>query len=350
MKLTSVGRLARLPLEVASVFTGAKSFVKNSVIGSARLNRAGLHVGRVRLAFALAAWRRLLITPLVAVTAQQRRNFAKDGFVRVDNFLPPDLYARVVAEVAAYEASPREMRQGQTVTRRVTLDAVDRTALPFCRQAVEDPRFRGLVRYVAAHFAQPFFYLQVIIADPDRGTADPQTDLHMDTFHPIAKAWLFLHDVTPDDGPFKFVPGSHRPSPERCAWEKAQSIAASGGDGSYSARGSFRVGAADLDEMGLPEPVEFAVPGNTLIVADTHAFHGRTASHKPTVRVELYATLRRAPFAPWTGLDPLLLPGLRGRAATLLDHMRDRAAQWGLTGNSWRKVPPRRMDSPDIGP
>ncbi|MBD3624096.1 MAG: phytanoyl-CoA dioxygenase family protein, partial [Rhodobacteraceae bacterium] len=165
----------------------------------------------------------------------------------------------------------------------------------------------------------------------------------------IAKAWLFLHDIAEDEGPFQFVPGSHRATPERLEWERQQSIAASDASNTYTARGSFRAGPEDLRQMALPDPVRMAVPGNTLIVADTHAFHGRTPSPKATVRVEIYATLRRAPFAPWTGLDVLFLPGLRNRPAALLDRARDWAAKKKLTGYAWRPVSKRRMDSPDIG-
>lgn len=346
MSQPRIGQVIKLPFYAAAVFTGAKSFVRNPVIGSLWLNQRGLHVARVRLAQMLAAWRRLLIGPFIAVTGDQKRAFAKDGYIKVENFLPDALYEKVRAEAFAHTAAPREMRQGQAITRRVTLDAADRAALPFCREAVEDPRFRGLVRYVAAHFAQPFFYLQVIIADPDGGRADPQTNLHMDTFHPIAKAWLFLHDVGPQDGPFRFVPGSHRLTAERRAWEKAQSIAASGGGNSYSDRGSFRVRPKDLDQMALPQPIEMVVAGNTLVVADTHAFHGRAPSFKATVRVELYATLRRGPFLPWTGLDLLLLPGLRGQAARRLDQLRDTGVRLGFTGHAWRLKPPIQMTDP----
>ena len=48
--------------------------------------------------------------------------------------------------------------------------------------------------------------------------------LHADTFHPTAKFWLFLDDVGIEDGPFAYVPGSHKLTPERLAWEHEQAL------------------------------------------------------------------------------------------------------------------------------
>src|SRR3546814_11353522 len=53
---------------------------------------------------------------------------------------------------------------------------------------------------------------------------DSQTALHSDTYHPTMKAWFFLHDVANDEGPFQYVPGSHRLTPQRIAWEKRKSL------------------------------------------------------------------------------------------------------------------------------
>ena len=74
-----------------------------------------------------------------------------------------------------------------------------------------------------------------------------------------------------------------------------------------AARCGFR---PKLAALGLPEPVRFAVPANTLVVADTYGFHARGLSSRPTVRAEIWAYRRRSPFLPWTGFDPLSLPGL----------------------------------------
>ena len=51
-------RIVLTPLHVLQLATSAKSFLDHPLIGSARLNRMGLHRGRVRLADMLCRWRR----------------------------------------------------------------------------------------------------------------------------------------------------------------------------------------------------------------------------------------------------------------------------------------------------
>ena len=66
--------------------------------------------------------------------------------------------------------------------------------------------------------------MQTIVTGHAAGPPDPQLELHADTFHPSLKAWLFLTDVTDDQGPLTYVAGSHRLTPQRLAWEQARSI------------------------------------------------------------------------------------------------------------------------------
>jgi hypothetical protein len=127
------------------------------------------------------------------------------------------------------------------------------------------------------------------------------------------KAWLFLTDVAIEDGPFAYVPGSHRLTPGRLAWEHERAVAAPGAVDRLSARGSFRADVADLTTLGLPSPKAFDVPANTLVVADTVGFHARSVSSRPSVRIELWAYARRNPFLPWTGFDIGSLPFLAFR-------------------------------------
>ncbi|HEX7874256.1 MAG TPA: phytanoyl-CoA dioxygenase, partial [Sphingobium sp.] len=91
-----------------------------------------------------------------------------------------------------------------------------------------------------------------------------------------------------------------------------------------SSKGSLRVAPSELEALGLDQPIAFAVPANTLIVADTLGFHARAVAARPSIRVELWAYTRRNPFLPFTGLNIGNLPFLRHRRIVLLWRLQDR--------------------------
>jgi hypothetical protein len=182
--------------------------------------------------------------------------------------------------------------------------------------------------------------VQSIISDPSPAERDPQTVLHADTFHPTAKAWLFLTDVGIDDGPLAHVPGSHRLTERRLAWEYEQSLNARDSADTMHAEGSLRIDEAGLAALGLPAPVRFTVPANTLVIADTSGFHARSPSPRSTCRVEIYATLRRTPFIPWVGGHLLAMPPLSGRHTALYGALYRVLERLGAGRSPWRPVGP----------
>jgi hypothetical protein len=217
----------------------------------------------------------------------------------------------------------------------MALDRHARRALPEVDALLRRPDWAGLMRYVGSFDQEPLYYVQTILSHVRDGAPDPQTNFHADTFHPSVKAWYFLTDVAEDEGPFCYVPGSHRLTEERIAWERDMSIGAAGNADRYSARGSFRAGPADLERMRLPKPVAFAVPANTLVVGDTVGFHARGRAARPSRRVEIWAYGRRNPFLPWAGLDPLSVPGIAEARVPLMWRALDRLQAIGLATNSW---------------
>jgi len=335
--LSRARRIVLLPLWLSQVATGAKSFGDNPILGSRRLNELGLHAGRVKLAYDLAGWRRARLAHLVSDA--DRAAFARDGFVLRRNFLPPDQFEALVAQSKAYRGPGREMLQGDAITRRIPVDAAAQAAMPALRDLLHNPEWSGLVRYVGSADAEPIVYIQTILSHVATETEpDPQLALHADAFHPSVKAWLFLTDVAADDGPFTYVPGSHRLTPQRLAWERRMSIEIASRD-RLTRRGSFRVDAAVLDELGLPPPRACAVPANTLVVADTFGFHARGPSVRPSTRVEIWAYGRRSPFLPWIGLDPWRLPTLANRRVHWFWSAADMIEAAGGKVNVWLKRP-----------
>jgi Phytanoyl-CoA dioxygenase (PhyH) len=287
-----------LPFWVAQVFTGCKTFAPNPILGNLLLNRRGLHVWRTRLAHRLASRRRAKLSRLL--TADERAAFDRDGFLVKRDFLPASAFATLLEEVGACRRDAFEYVEGRATTRRVPVDLKTARALPQCRGLIESPGWRGLLRYVAACNTPPSVFVEVIETRGEVRAIDPQTKLHMDTFHPTMKAWLFLTDVREDQGPFTYVPGSHRPTRRRLAWQRGRSVAASRGG---PTGGAFRIDASELKRLRLPQPVRFTVPGNTLIVADTYGFHARGESIGSAVRFEIHAASRENPFTPFLGLE-----------------------------------------------
>lgn len=322
------------PVWAAQLFTGAKSFIDNPLIGSTRLNRLGLHTARVRAAHAMAEWRRAGLA--AHVRPEDRGAFDRDGVVEIRDFLPPDQFQQLREELLSFRGTARETVQGHTITRRIAIDQHLQRAAPSVGHFVRHHRWRSLARYVAGFDIEPLFYLQSILPNRYDGPPDPQLQFHADTFHPAMKAWLFLNDVPIDQGPFAYVRGSHRLTPERLAWERRRSLTVRDGKCRLSGRGSFRIGEEELASLGLAPPSLFAVPANTLVVADTFGFHARSAASSLAPRVEIWAYSRHNPFRPFRGLDIGSLPGIAERRIGWRWKLADMAD--GLIKQPWRPV------------
>jgi hypothetical protein len=334
----------RAPIWFLALFTGAKSFVDNPILGSERLNRAGLHVWRLRAAHALARWRRARLAHLVP--ADLRQQFERDGFVVIRDAVPADDFGRLQTAMLESEFECRSQQQGDTVTRRVAVGPALRRHIPLLDATLRSRSWRGLMAYVASARAAPLYYIQTISGGALQGPPDPQQQLHSDTFHPSLKAWLFLTDVKEGGRPLTYVAGSHRLSKERIDWQRQKSIDVLRNGDRLSQRGSLRVRLDELQQLGLPEPTRFCVPANTLVVVDTCGFHARAVSSDRSVRVELWAYCRRNPFLPWTSGGPISWPPIATRQAEWLQRGLDFLHRHGLRKQHWQAGGRRRPIDP----
>ncbi|WBO23039.1 phytanoyl-CoA dioxygenase family protein [Sphingomonas abietis] len=330
----TIGTVLLAPIWALQLLTSAKSFLDNPLIGSRRLNARGLHLARVRLAAGLCTWRRRRLAR--KVRPDWREAFDRDGFVAIPDVVPIAEFPALREAILSYRGPAREMRQGDAITRRMAIDPAMLSAIPAVRMLLEREDIVALFHYVASFRTTPLHYIQTIVSHDGSNEADPQEALHADSFHSSLKAWLFLNPVAEDEGPFTYVRGSHRFTPERLAWEHRRSLADPRMIDRLDARGSPRIPAQEIAAMKLPAPEGLAVPGNTLVVADTVGFHARGTSARPGERVEIWSYARRNPFLPWLGGDLLSLPGIAERRVNWLWRLRDRLEQ--RIGQPWRPV------------
>jgi hypothetical protein len=334
----------RSPFWVLALLTGAKSFADNPVVGSRRLNRAGLHLWRLKLAHAIASRRRQRLAKLLP--EHLREQFDRDGFIVVRDVLPAAEFRALQKSILEAELECRSHRQGDTITRRTPVGPEARRRFPQLAGLIDSTGWKGMLAYVASSRSEPLYYIQTVAGGVADGPPDPQLQLHSDTFHPSLKAWLFLTDV-PDDGrPLTYVAGSHKLSAQRAAWEHRRSCDIMFNGDRLSQRGSLRISPEELQELGLPPPTRFSVPANTLVAVDTYGFHARAGSDRPTVRAELWAYCRRTPFLPWTGADILSWRPIAVRRMEWLAAVVDWLDRRGWMKQHWRPVGRRRPADP----
>ena len=295
------------------VFTNEKNFA-HRVIGSRRLNRMGLHLLRIVLSDTLYLLRTL---PFALLHPVLWFRFVRDGFVVIDNFLPPSDAEALRRE---YDAASRrywadnplqrlgERGFGPKHVRRGGFDRYDGdSANRFIDIAPE-----GEIRKVfCASWHMTSLCLALfgtlnrfrkhsiyeLVHGDEALNPDVQRELHKDTFHHTFKTWYYLDDVTAAHGPTQVVPGSHRTSLRRLRWEYARSMAAVD-DAGHGSGGSFRIDDDELPSLGLPPPCQVLCRANSLVVVNTKAFHRRGIAPRDTVRRSLYANFRPWAFSP----------------------------------------------------
>jgi len=340
--LQGLTTLVLLPWFVVALATKAPAFRKNPVLGSRLLNRLGLHVIRVVLAYGATHVRWFTLKHLVPES--ERRAFHRDGFLVIEDFLPQPMFDALAKDARQYQGRGLQQMQGDTLTQHVFLDTEGLLALPSAQAVIDHARFRDLLKYTGSHSAMPYLFLQRIVNGFADAGHDPQKDLHKDTFHPTMKAWLFLDDVDADSAPFTYVPGSHQLTMSRLRWEYSMSLDAARSSNGHTANGAFRLSREDLGAMGLPAPKAIAAKKNTLVLANTVGFHCRGKAKGRVTRLELWAYSRKNPFLLWPGFDSRTVQRIEGnivRRVRNWGEMRTRKAgkqaQWVTTMLDFRR-------------
>lgn len=155
---------------------------------------------------------------------------------------------------------------------------------------------------------------------------DDQWDIHVDTYHPTIKFWFYVNDISYDHGPLHVVPGSHRNTPQKLRWlYECSVIAGNSSHPDYAHRVqlkpdgeagfSFRVkigkdASSIMHGLGFEGERSMEGPANTLIIADTSAFHRRGVIKPGLVRETMRGSHRVSPFNSLITRTPSILARL----------------------------------------
>ncbi len=261
------------------------------------LNRLGLQVARTVAAHGVARARRWPTPddPRVAGWVDELR---ARGCVAVPDFLAPD-------DLAAVEAAARAVLADDAVPRDVLRDGGNRVEVLWRQDAplearadldrvFTDPRVVALAAAAERIDVAPGAgRCTVQVLTQLDGEPDGQAEIHTDTFHPTHKMWLYLTDVSIDDGPLVYYPGSHRLS--------VTALRAVHRESRGPNAGSRRIEPGEPERRGLT-PRVFTEPANTLVIADTAGYHGRIQGRPPGWRLALELQFRPDPFRRRGGL------------------------------------------------
>ncbi len=290
-----VKTLLFFPYFLLKVFSQDKSFGKNPIIGNYFLNRLGLHILRLLVAHFITKWRHFVLC--MYLDKEQRLRYKKDGYLIFKNFLPDTTFEAIQNEFLDYSGETHRYVQGDTATEKVQISPNINPCFPTTHSLLGNKNLLCILRYCSATLDPCLVYFQAIRHHIKDGKSDPQKKLHIDTFHPTMKAWLYLVDVSKENGPFYYVPGSNKLTWKRISWEYKKSLENS----KSKTGGAFRASNLDMKKFGFGEPIPILVPANTLIVANTFGLHCRGDAEGQRSRFEIWFHSRTNPFNPTIG-------------------------------------------------
>ncbi len=284
---------------LGSIFSGRR------VVDSTALNAAGVQVFR-----ALAARANLHARRTVYGTSNlpAYRQFARDGFCVVEDFLSEEEMAKIRAEFDGALGAGRSVEHVDPDRLGIELDTVHLEPSQEGFQNTESLLLRNpsLLSLVVAYEGWPnlsrmekwstakyrFERCFRSVESPDEAADETisNSDVHRDIFYSITKAFYFLEDVDEHNGAFVFVPKSHRLSVRRLVYEYRQSL------GRQRRRDSGRISGEELQAFGL-EKRSLICKANTLVLFDGNCFHARGRFDPGTDRKIVYSEWRSNPFA-----------------------------------------------------
>ena len=259
-------------------------------VPSPLLNRLGLQVFRTITAHGLYRLRRPAIPhPYSGHIAALRR----DGIVMIENFLPPAEFEAVHREF--FDAYHRHQDRLLTLESRnryqiAYFHKLPAESIPSSLAYLRNPMLQALLEGGERRpwrTAFQFAGFEQVTYGAD-GEPDPQVSLHADAFYHTHKSWLYLEDVTEDNGPLALVKGSHHLTLSQLPYIYSHSC-------QVGVDASRRINPQEVERLRTRETF-VTCPRNTLIVANTSAYHHRTQGLPGRKRYAIHIMSRTSPY------------------------------------------------------
>jgi hypothetical protein len=272
---------------VGRIFSGDK------VVDSYSLNCLGAQVLRT----IAARWIYNTFPVSVGGVAQEKiAELSREGIVAWPNFLARDDFERVKRECVTLVRNHNQVkveRWGANTIERVYLENVEVGATSSIHRLMTDERLQGILETAEKRpLGRLSAHAQVehLIQGPANNSEDTQTQIHSDTFFTCHKCWLYLSDVSLEDGPLIYLKGSHKLSPRQLLQIYKWSCSRKSDDDQ-----SRRVTAPELARTWQRKEI-FTCASNTLVIANMYGYHGRLQGEPGRERWAVHLQLRTNPF------------------------------------------------------
>ena len=270
---------------LAEILSGRKT-IANPV-----LNRLGLQVARTMTAHGLYHLRSV---PTPNRYKDQVETLRRDGIVVINDFLPREDFEAVRGEFFdVYERYQDRLLtlESMNVYEIAYFHKLPPERIQRSRQFIADPTVQALFEGGERRPWQKVFQFagfERVSCGESSKEADPQVSLHADAFYHTHKSWLYLEDVTEDNGPLALVKRSHHLTLRQIPYIYSHSCA----EGVDPSR---RITPEEMERLRAQETV-VTCRRNTLVVANTGAYHRRTQGKAGSKRYAVHMMSRTSPF------------------------------------------------------
>lgn len=231
------------------------------------------------------------------------KKYYRDGYYLIENFLSEEQFLKLKEEFNKIIEEEEELRNTYEDN-----DTEINSSIKYLLYEFEDndknknlyPELYDLYKSEKINYyfrgaerkKNPLIFMRlerVITKDELRN--DSNNHWHVDTYHDTHKAWVYLTDVSTENGPFNYLKGSGRFSFKRILWEYLNSIRTLF-DKKYLSFFSEKKLSNRLEK----NKIEVICSKNSFLMANTHGYHRRGNALKGKIRDAISFCTRENPY------------------------------------------------------